>query len=65
MPVCCYSIGNDFVQEKPEDRIKQVEYVKQGIDTTVMLETSNLRIFSGSSKEGITYEQERHGLLIL
>ena len=57
MPVCCYSIGNYFVQEKPEDRIKQVEYVKQGIDTAVMLETSNLRIFSGSSKEGITYEQ--------
>lgn len=57
IPVSCYSIGNDFVQEKPEDRIKQVQYVKQGIDTAVLLETKNLRIFSGSSKEGITYEQ--------
>jgi len=57
IPVSCYSIGNDFVQKKLEDREKQVEYVKKGIDTAVMLQTENLRIFSGSSKEGIVYEQ--------
>lgn len=57
MPVSAYSIGNDFVQKKSEDRYKQIAYVKNGIDTAVFLETSNLRVFSGHLKEDIPYEE--------
>jgi len=57
LSVCCYSISNNFVKEKPEERLKQIEYVKQSIDMATMLETGNLRIFSGNPQEGITYEQ--------
>lgn len=55
MPIAAYSIGNDFVQCEKGVR-QQIEYVKEGIDTAVFFGAKNLRIFSGSEKDGVSYE---------
>ncbi|MEW9082110.1 sugar phosphate isomerase/epimerase family protein [Caldanaerobacter subterraneus] len=57
MEVACYSIGNDFVMPDEKEREKQIEYVKQGIDDAVRIGTKKLRVFSGNTKEGVTYEE--------
>ncbi|MBE3593356.1 MAG: sugar phosphate isomerase/epimerase [Thermoanaerobacter sp.] len=57
MEVACYSIGNDFVMPDEKEREKQIEYVKQGIDDAVRIGADKLRVFSGNTKEGVTYEE--------
>jgi sugar phosphate isomerase/epimerase len=57
MEVACYSIGNDFVMPDEKEREKQIEYVKQGIDDAVKIGADKLRVFSGNTKEGVTYEE--------
>lgn len=63
MEVACYSIGNDFVASCPEEREKQMEYVREGIDDAVKIGANKLRVFSGNPKEGITYEQGREWII--
>jgi sugar phosphate isomerase/epimerase len=53
----CYSIGNDFAQRDEPVRKQQVGYVKKGIQTAAKLDAPVLRVFGGSQKDGITYEQ--------
>lgn len=52
-----FCIGNNFIVP-PEERAKQVESVKEGIDTAVKLGTSRLRVFGGSTNipQGIRKE---------
>ncbi|MEG6613375.1 sugar phosphate isomerase/epimerase family protein [Pseudoclostridium thermosuccinogenes] len=56
MKVSAYSIGNDFVQPDEEARRKEIEAVKKGVDVACSLNTKLLRVFSGSPKEGIAFE---------
>lgn len=63
MKVSAYSIGNDFVQEDAAKRRNQVEMVKKGIETACRLNTKLLRIFSGSQKEGITFDTAREWIV--
>ncbi len=58
LPVSAYSIANDFVQAD-EDRTKEVEKVRKGIDLAAKLGAKYLRIFSGEQKEGVAFEQAR------
>jgi len=53
----CYSIGNDFAQKDEHVRKQQVGYVKKGIQTASKLGAPVLRVFGGSPKDGISYEQ--------
>ncbi|HHW56107.1 MAG TPA: TIM barrel protein [Clostridia bacterium] len=57
MEIACYSISNDFVMPNEKEREKQIEYLKQGIDDAVIIGTNRLRVFSGNTKEGVTYEE--------
>jgi len=57
LSVSAYSIGNDFVVNDEKELEKQIAYVKEGIDRAVKLGTSNLRVFSGSSKPDISFEK--------
>lgn len=59
MEVSSYSIGNDFVHESAEERRKQLDDVKKGIDIAVKLNTKLLRVFSGNAKEGISFDTAR------
>lgn len=59
MKVSAYSIGNDFVQNDQAEREKQIGMVNKGTDTACRLNTKNLRIFSGSAKNGITFDTAR------
>jgi len=56
MKVSAYSIGNDFVQQDENARRKEIETVKKGIDVACALGTKLLRVFSGSPKEGISFD---------
>ena len=57
MVVSAYSISNDFVVEEEKNLEEPIACVKAGIDRAVRLGTSNLRVFSGNPKEGISFEK--------
>jgi sugar phosphate isomerase/epimerase len=63
LPVSAYSIGNDFVVEDENELEAQITYVKEGINRAVRLGTTNLRVFSGSSKPGISFEKGMESIL--
>ncbi|SHE46466.1 Sugar phosphate isomerase/epimerase [Caldanaerobius fijiensis DSM 17918] len=63
MEIACYSIGNDFVLPDEEAREKQIQYVKQGIDDAVRVGSYKLRVFSGSPKEGVSYEDGKRWII--
>ncbi len=52
-----WSVVNDFVQENPEGMEQQIDYVKKGIDIAAEIGAKVVRIFSGDSKDGISYEK--------
>lgn len=56
MEVSAYSIGNDFVHIEKDERKKQVNYMKESIETALKLGTRLLRVFSGDQKEGMSFE---------
>ncbi len=56
MEVSAYSIGNDFVSADPRERKAQVAYVKESINTALKLGTGLMRVFSGNTKDGISFE---------
>jgi sugar phosphate isomerase/epimerase len=57
MPVGAYAIGNDFAEEDERARRETGTSVKRGIDVAVSLGAPIVRIFGGSPKPGITFEQ--------
>ncbi len=57
MEVAAYSVGNDFVSKSEEERLKQIEDVKKGIDTACRFNTKLLRVFSGNKKDGISFDE--------
>lgn len=59
MEVGAYSIGNDFVQNDINLRNEQINSVKSGIDTACKLNTNLLRIFSGNTKDGVSFDTAR------
>jgi sugar phosphate isomerase/epimerase len=51
--VSAYAIGNDLVQPEPGQRASDVQSIRDGVDMALALETSRLRVFSGSEKPGV------------
>lgn len=47
LTLALYGVANNFVHRSSKKRIEQIDYVKQGIDMAVRLNTSLLRIFGG------------------
>ncbi len=64
LEIGAFCVGNNFIVPK-EDRVKQIEYVKEGIRTAVKLGADKLRIFGGSRDipEGIN-KDERLDIII-
>ncbi len=58
LEVGAYCIGNKFVLPSREEIEKQVEHVKDGIDTAVKLGTKHLRIFGGSTADAPDMDQQ-------
>ena len=56
LPIGCYAIANDFAQPDERARARQVEYVRQGIETAEKMGAPVLRVFGGTPKKGVTYE---------
>ena len=57
--VSAFSISNNFIHESAEERRSQVEYVVDGISKAKKLDTKILRVFSGNTRENVTYEQAK------
>src|SRR5665213_1286126 len=57
LPVGVYSIGNDLVNADPAERAKQVASIKTGVDMAVHFGAKVVRVFSGNTKEGISFDQ--------
>lgn len=57
LPVGVYSIGNDLVSTDPAKRAEQVAAIKEGVDNAVHFGAKVVRVFSGNTKEGISFEQ--------
>ncbi len=57
LELAVYSIGNDFFEPNPAERVKQLEQVKHAVDVANKLGVDLLRVFSGSHREGYTLEQ--------
>jgi sugar phosphate isomerase/epimerase len=56
LQLAVYSIGNDFIQADAAARAKELDGVKNGVDTAKELGVNLVRVFSGSHKEGFTFE---------
>lgn len=56
LPVAAFSIENDFVVRFPEELDRQIEYVKESIDTAVRLKSPMLRMLGGYAKHDVPFE---------
>src|SRR5579875_1122527 len=56
LPVSAYAIGNDLVQPDPGERERQVQSIRDGVDMALRLGTPRLRVFSGSQKAGVAFD---------
>lgn len=56
LKLAVYSIGNDFCQGDAAERAKQLDDVKNGVDTAKELGVNLVRVFSGHHKENFTFE---------
>ncbi|NLL71267.1 MAG: sugar phosphate isomerase/epimerase, partial [Epulopiscium sp.] len=63
LTVSSFSIGNDFVQEKEEDRKKEVETIKEKLKVATQLGAAHMRVFSGNMQEGITFETAKQWII--
>jgi sugar phosphate isomerase/epimerase len=51
LEIASFAIGNDLTHEDPEERKKQVQSIKDGVDTAVALGTTKVRVFAGHHDE--------------
>ncbi len=56
LAVSAYAIGNDLVHPDARERTRQVQSIRDGVDTARRLGTQLLRVFSGSEKPGVAVE---------
>lgn len=63
MEVSSYSISNDFVVTNSEEKAAQVALMKQKIDLALLLNTKQMRVFSGDAKEGISFETAKQWIV--
>lgn len=56
LAVSAYAIGNDLVHPDAGERARQVQGIRDGVDTARRLGTQLLRVFSGSEKPGVNVE---------
>jgi sugar phosphate isomerase/epimerase len=53
--ICCYAIGNDFVQTDATERLRQFGHIREGVDTAVILGTRYVRVFGGDVKPDVPF----------
>lgn len=63
MKVAAYSVGNDFVQNDEYTRKRELESVKEGIDIAYRLNTKLVRVFSGNTKEDVSFDTAREWIV--
>jgi sugar phosphate isomerase/epimerase len=63
LAIGAYAIGNDFVAPDAGERLRQVDYVKHGVDVAAALGTRILRVFSGNAREGIPFATARQWIV--
>ncbi|MGE5623833.1 MAG: sugar phosphate isomerase/epimerase family protein [Methanocella sp.] len=63
LAIGAYAIGNDFVAPDAGERLRQVDYVKHGVDVAAELGTRILRVFSGNAREGIPFATAREWIV--
>lgn len=63
LAIGAYAIGNDFVAPDPGERLRQLAYVKHGVDVAVALGTGIVRVFSGNAREGIPFATARNWIV--
>jgi len=56
LKLAVYSIGNDFCQGDAAARAKQLDDLKDGVDTANALGVNLVRVFSGHHKDNFTFE---------
>jgi sugar phosphate isomerase/epimerase len=56
LPVSAYAIGNDLVQPDPGERERQIQSIRDGVDMALRLGTQRLRVFSGSQKADVAFD---------
>jgi len=54
--VSAYAIGNDLVQPDAQERARQVQRIRDGVDMAQQLGTPLLRVFSGSEKPSVSVD---------
>lgn len=63
LTVSSFSVGNNFVQEKEEDRKKEVENIKARLDMAAELGATHMRVFSGNLCEGISFDTAKQWII--
>src|SRR5256885_1997701 len=63
LAVSAYAIANDLVQPNEPEYVRQVQHIRHGVDVAEQLETPLLRVFSGSEKEGVSFEDGFHWIV--
>lgn len=56
LAVGVYSVSNNFVKTDPEERGKEVDKIKVGVDTALHFGARIVRVFAGDVTPGITFE---------
>jgi sugar phosphate isomerase/epimerase len=55
LEVSCYDASNDFVKETVEERMREVQNVKDAVDTAKRLNTNCVRVFCGDLKPNMDF----------
>lgn len=53
LPVCAYSVSNDFALPDPQARSAQVQVVNDGVDSAVRFGAKIVRVFAGNLADGM------------
>ena len=56
LPVSAYAIGNNLTNPDAEERERQIQSIRDGVDMANLLETNRLRVFAGNLAEGVEYD---------
>ncbi|WP_188454943.1 sugar phosphate isomerase/epimerase family protein [Virgibacillus oceani] len=63
LAVSAYDITNNFVKQSSEERMEEVEKVKEGIKVAKQLGTNIIRVFAGDLRNGITYQSGKEWIV--
>lgn len=62
-PVAVYSVSNNFVNEDPEFRAKQVSVIRSGVDSALEYAAGVVRVFAGNFDDKHSFHQALHWIV--